>query len=803
MRLPHSLILLIALALAAGCARAPSEPKRLPTGAVLDPAGQSIPLGSMPVAMVFSPDSTRAVAVLSGYRDQGAQVIDLASRRVVQTIVQPAAFLGAAFTPDGRTLFVSGGNRDVVYAYAWRDSAVLADSIAFAPPPDSTGGRVYPSGLACSPDGSRLYVAGNLSDSLYVVDIATRRVARRVATGRYPYGVITDRDGRVFVSAWGASWVATFTPQPRGLVAGPRIEVGRHPSAMALDESASRLYVTCAASDRIAVVDTRAAAKVADLADSAPGGPPEGSTPNGLALAPDGRRLYVAEADNNAIAVFALGAGGAAGATRTGAGVASDSLIGRIPVEWYPMAVLARGDSLWVLNGKGHGTAPNPGFGHPGRKSVDRSQYTLGQTTGSLSCLASPADRELPALSKRVAAANTWDPQAKPAALPPFRHVVYIIRENRTFDQVLGDLPTADGDTSRTFFPRAVTPNAHALAERFGIFDRFFVNAEVSADGHNWSTAAYASDYVEKTVPSVYSNRGRTYDYDGQNRGHVADDDVNAPSTGYLWDLAERAHVTLRNYGEFTVQLPNGHWAATKPWLAAHTDSGYAGWDLDLPDTRRAERWLAEFDRQVAGDSMPALTILWLPNDHTAGAAAGKPTPRAYVATNDLALGRIVEAISRSRYWSSTIVFVLEDDAQDGPDHVDSHRSPLLVISPYNRRGVVHRFANTTDVIATIDRILHLGSMSQFDSFGRPLASIFGATPDTTPYAALTPQVSMTETNPSGTTAARLSRQLDLSGEDRADEERFNRALWLAVKGEARPYPARRSEPRALVLNVR
>src|SRR5262249_43329091 len=298
------LISLASLALLAGCGGAPREPMRLPTGATLDPAGEAIALGSMPVAMVFAPDSTRVVAVLSGYREQGAQVIDLASRRVVQTLVQPSAFLGAAFAPDRRTLFVSGGNRDVVYVYAWRDSAALADSIAFAPPPpDSSGGRVYPSGLACSPDGSRLYVAGNLSDSPYVVDVAARRVVQRLSCGRYPYAVLAGRDGSVFVSDWGASSVATFTPRARALVAGPRIEVGRHPSAMALDASESHLYVTCAAGDRVAVVDTRSHALIATLEDSAPGGPAEGSTPGALARSPDGRRLYVAQADHHEVVV--------------------------------------------------------------------------------------------------------------------------------------------------------------------------------------------------------------------------------------------------------------------------------------------------------------------------------------------------------------------------------------------------------------------------------------------------------------------------------------------------------------------
>lgn len=777
----------LALVFLASCQVAP-RPVRLPTGASLDPAGPSVPLGSMPVAMVFAPDSSRIVAVLSGYREQGIQVIDVASRQVVQTLIQPAAFLGAAFSPDGRFLYVSGGNQDVVYRYTWRAGrAAPLDSIPLGPPP-SPDGRLYPAGLACSPDGSQLYVAENLADSLAVIDLAARRVTRRFATGRYPCGVVVDPEGRVYVSAWGGSWVATFSPNGGRWEEGPRIVVGRHPSTLLLDPERRRLYVACASSDRIAVIDTRRDSVVSVLHDSAPGGPPEGSTPNGLALSPDGGRLYVAEADNNAVAMFELGAppfGQASAAP-------PDSLLGRIPVEWYPTAVLARGDALFVLNGKGRGTRPNPKRGPSDQRSPrDPRQYTLGQLDGSLSFVRLHWDPVLPLLSRRVALANGWYRPTVPVTLPPFRHVIYVIRENRTFDQVLGDLRESDGDSSLTYFPRSVTPNAHALAERFGIWDRFFVNAEVSGDGHNWTTAAYATDYVEKTVPSSYSDRGRSYDYEGENRGELPEDDASEPANGYVWDLARRASVSLRNYGEFTRKTLEGRWIATKPWLSAHTDPGFDGWDLAVPDTVRAARWIEEFRGQVAGDSMPALTILRLPNDHTSGGKAGAPTPRAFVADNDLALGRVIEALTHSRYWSSTVVFVLEDDAQDGPDHVDSHRSPLLVISAYSRPGVMHRFANTTDVIATIDRILGLGSLSQFDHFGRPLHWAFVARPDTSAYVASRPGVPMDEINPSHGRMAMLSRRLDLTLEDRADEELFNRVLWEMIKGPDVPYPRR------------
>jgi hypothetical protein len=374
--------------------------------------------------------------------------------------------------------------------------------------------------------------------------------------------------------------------------------------------------------------------------------------------------------------------------------------------------------------------------------------------------------------------------------------VIYVIKENRTYDQVLGDLPTGDGDTALVFFPRSVAPNHHALAERFGVFDRFFVNAEVSPDGHNWSMAAYATDYLEKTVPSNYSDRGRTYDYEGTNRGVPAgDSDVAAPAQGYLWDLAQRKGVSFRNFGEFVwpEDVPENELApegyrGLKPFLDSHTDSTYPGWNLEIPDQRRMDVWLRQLAAWVAAGDMPAFQIVRLPNDHTMGARAGELTPRAYMADNDLALGRMIEALSHTPFWASTAVLVLEDDAQDGPDHVDSHRSPFFLISPYNRPGVYHHFANTTDAVATVEAILGLASLSHFDYYGRPLHDVFAATPNLSPYTALIPAVDLHERNPPHGPGAKESSRLDFRFEDLADETTFNHALWLAIKGTA-PYP--------------
>jgi YVTN family beta-propeller protein len=793
-------------AVSAGAASggAPDGLDRLPTGVRLDPAAPLHPVGQMPLAMVNAPQGDRAVLLLNGWRDVGIQVVDRTSGRVLQTVKLPAAFLGLAFAPDGRSLVASGGNADVVYRFDWRNGeATLRDSIVLQTRATSRADGVrYPGGLAFSPDGRRLYVAENLADSLAVIDIATGRVVQRVATERYPYGVAVAPNGTVYVSNWGGWHLSTYAALADGaLQPTGRIFVGRHPSAMLFNARGSRLFVASASTDRVFSVDVARRRVVGELLDYPPAGPGEGSTPNALALSADGERLFVAEGDANAVAVFDLSASSSGLPTARG----DDLLAGRIPTGWYPTALLVRGDTLVVATGKGRGTRANPDGPRPSaardRVLTAGANTTLSQLDGSLMIL--PVGRadasDLSTHTARVARANGWtEPRSAAHRYPPFEHVVYVVKENRTYDQVLGDLAGADGDTALVLFGRPVTPNQHALAERFGIFDRFFVNAEVSADGHNWSMAAYTTDYLQKTVQAHYSDRGRTYDYEGTNRETVPDDDVVEPARGYLWTLAQQKGITFRNYGEFVVPsdadpddaLPAGY-RGNKPFLAAHTNPRFAGYDLTIPDQRRADVWIAEHEEFARRGVMPALEIVRLPNNHTAGARAGSPTPRAMVADNDLALGRIIEALSRGPFWKSTVVFVLEDDAQNGPDHVDSHRSPLLVISPYVRAGVVHRFANTTDVIRTIEEILGLESLSHFDYFGRPLREIWSDTPDLRPWSALTPAVSLTERNPAGTRGARESERLDLRIEDVADEELFNRVLWRAVKGDA-PYPGAR-----------
>jgi DNA-binding beta-propeller fold protein YncE len=509
--------------------RKPLFTSPLPTGVRLDPAGEAVDLGSLPINLVLTPEKDKAVVVLSGWREQGVQVVDLKTRKVTQTLLQDGAFYGAAFSPDGHHLYVSGGNTDMLLVYTWKDGAATLENkfeLAKAKTEDGTG-TSYPAGVAVAPNGKFVYVAEDVGDRLAVVSAATGEIVQRFSTDHYPYGVALTADGQVFVSAWGGSTVSQFRVLEDGTLAYVgRIEVGRHPSVLAV--KGTRLYVTLAGSDRVAIVDTKLRRVGRYLHDAAPGAPPEGSTPNAVAFSSDGKRLLVAEADNNAVAVFE---------------VATSKLLGRIPTDWYPTAIAEVGDELLVLSGKGHGTSANPDGPVPltNWPNEKPKAYTLGQLNGTLRVLpASLTPAQLANFTQRVVSANNWQ-QRQARRYPPFRHVVYIIKENRTYDQVLGDMKEGDGDASLVYFPDiTMTPNHHALARRFGLFDRFFVNKECSSLGHIWSTAAYVTNYGEKVVPSAYA--GKHADMDGE--------ESDEPERGFLWTLAIREGITFRDYGE-------------------------------------------------------------------------------------------------------------------------------------------------------------------------------------------------------------------------------------------------------------
>jgi DNA-binding beta-propeller fold protein YncE len=777
------------------------EKPRLPTGVHLDPAGTQHDLrAAMPLTMVLAPGGRSLVISSAGYRAPGLDVVDRSTGAITQSLPQTAAFLGLAFAPDGSTLFASGANQDVVYHYTWaNDRAALADSIVLAPKVSDSAGTRYPAGLAVSPDGSRLYVAENVADSLALIDLGGKRILQRLPTGHLPYAVAAAPDGRIYVSNWGEETVSVFRDSAGTLYDRGRIVVGRHPSALLLNHDGSRLFVACASTDRVAVVDTRRRHVVTELLDPPLGGPTEGSTPNALALSGDETRLFVAEADANSVAVFDL----LAETSNVSGARGNDRLAGRIPVGWYPTAVVTAGDTLLVGNGKGRGTVANPQGPQPAlpseRRATAEAQYTLSLLRGTVTV--APVVRatpdELAALTTRVTRANGWDQTAAAPHYPPIEHVLYVIRENRTYDQVLGDERQGDGDTALVFFGRSVTPNTHALAERFGLYDRFFVNAEVSAQGHDWSTAAYVTDYREKTTPPNYSDKRQAKDESDEG------EDAAEPANGHLWNLAQRAGISYRNYGEFLDPDKDrpGYYTTGKPYLASHSHPTFPSFDMKIPDQHRADVWLEEFAGYVRQGNLPALETMHLPRDHTAGGRPGFNTPRAMAADNDLALGRIVEAVSHSAYWRSTVIFVLEDDAQSGPDHVDSHRSPILVISPWARGGAIHRFANTTDVLKTIEELLHLESMSQFDHYGRALRDVWRDRPELTPYTVIRPTIDLAEVNPDTGKQARASTGFNLEVADAIDDDAFNRVLWSIEKGEHTPYPAPRQAD-ALTLGL-
>jgi hypothetical protein len=590
-------------------------------------------------------------------------------------------------------------------------------------------------------------------------------------------------DGKVYVSAWGGETVSIFRQSGRQggdgkLSKAGKVRVGRHPSALVTNAPGSRLYVALAGSDQIAIVDTGAEKILRYLSDANPAGPAEGSTPNAFALSKDGSKLYVAEADNNSVAVFDVSGDVSRKEVSHPASAKSGSaarLAGRIPTDWYPTAVVESEGQLLVLSGKGHGSYANPDGPIPGERR-NRLAYDLGQLNGTLRMLGEEdVSSHLAEYSRRVTAANRWEEPRSSKKYPPFKHVIYIIKENRTYDQVFGDLKEGDGDPGLVFFGEKVTPNHHSLARRFGLFDRFFTNAEVSSQGHMWSTAAYVTDYNEKTVHSSYSDR----------RENADDEEADDPVNGFLWNLAKKKGISFRDYGEMVSREKGpGREAMERRGLAGDINLDYAPFNLAVSDQSRADAWLAEFQKFVAKKELPQLEILHLPNDHTAGGGEGFRTPRALVADNDLALGRIVEAVSNSPFWRDTVIFVLEDDSQNGPDHVDSHRSPMLMISAYNRAGTMHRFANTTDIVAAMEDILGLDRLSKYDYFSRSLADVFSETADFSPWKAEAARVDLKEMNAVHGEEARMSEGLDFSAADRVDDDAFNRILWRMMKGD-------------------
>ena len=739
----------------------------LPSGWRIRPAGRVVSVGTLPLSLVTLSDGSVMVSN-DGFGPNSLMRLDPARAQVVWRAPLAAAWLGLARSGrDWRdTVWASGGPTNRVYRFTWQggatwgvDSVVLADS----------GAKLYPAGLTLLPRQGLVAVVGNLSDSVYFIDAATLARRGAVGVGDRPYTAVADT-ATLYVSNWGDSTVSVIDLSDRP-AARMTVFAGPHPSALAL--SGRDLFVALAGANGVARVDLATAEVREQLTVALAPHAPAGSDPSGLGLSPDGRTLYVAMAGNNAVAVVRIGA-------------REMRVAGLIPAAWYPTAVItsADGRTLYVANGKGNGSGANAD-----------GTYIGDVITGSVSILPVPDAASLRRYTQQVYALSPFSnarlrPAVPPSARPPqLKHVVYIIRENRTYDQVLGDDPRGNGDAALAIFNDSVTPNAHAIARRWVLFDNFYVNGEVSADGHEWTDRAFAGDYNEKTWPQIYSNR-REWDL-------TSGEDLVNPHGSYLWDAGLRKGLWVVNFGEMTETdehdstfAPPAHTAIAG--LGDVTARDYPGFILGISDTVRARLFadsVASWDRQ---GRFPDLVVMWLPRDHTWGRRSNRPTPRAMVADNDLALGQIVERLSQSPAWPSLAVFVLEDDAQNGPDHVDAHRSVLLVASPYARGGVVDSTLYTTaSVLRTIGQILDLPPLSQYDAGATPLWNAFTRHADPTAFTHLPNTWPLGELNPQAFRSRIESG--DFAEADAADEAELNREIWQSVHPRSPPPPARRA----------
>jgi YVTN family beta-propeller protein len=769
----------------------------LPTGWTVTPAGAQTQLGEKPFGAALSPDGRTLLVTDNGQWLQALQVVDVASGRVVQTLTYrapEALFLGVAWSPDGRFAYASAGTNQKIRVYT-----VTGRTLTETAPiryPSAAARNPFPGGLAVSPDGAALYIADHRGAALSVADTATRRIVATVPVGQNPYGVQLTPDGRTaYVSNWGGDTVTAVDTATRSV--RRTIVVGHHPSAMTLNPVTGEVYVADSDADTVSVVDPRTNAVVRRIGLAPYPGAPVGASPNALAIAPDGRTLYVANAGDDDVAVVRLGAG-------------HDTVAGLIPTGWYPTTVTVTRDGrrLLVTNAKGLGAGPNPHGPDPYTDSERRgtpewqSQYVGSMILGTLSTLDVPGPGRLAAYTAQVhrnnrptgsfaqagAGLGQVVPRRGRSAL--IRHVIYVLKENRTYDQVLGDLGRGNGDPSLAVLGTPVTPNQHRLARQFVTLDNFYADGAVSGDGWQWSAGAYANTHNEKTWPSGYGDR---YGGDGDDALQV-DAPGRDEHASYLWDRVIAAHLTQRHYGWWTDgQVPNVHAKPTAPELNPYVDPRYPSWDLTQHDYRKVEEWQREYRQYEATRTLPAFEMVALINDHTNGLAGGTYTPRALVADNDYALGKLVDTVSHSRDWASTAIFVVEDDAQAGPDHVDAHRTIAQVISPYTRTGRVDStLYSTVSMLRTIECILGLPPMTQFDAAATPMLGSFTTRPDLTPYDVVRPAQNMEERNPVGGPGARESERWDFGHPDSAPADALNRAIWQSVRGPDSVMPGPR-----------
>ena len=812
----------------------------VPSNQVLRPAGTTTQLGQRPVDMALSPDGKliAMVTVKSTY------LLDAKTMKILANFDRTGrSVAGVVFSPDGKEVYYSIG-----YGQSIGHATIGSNNEVTVQTPIPTGDNTFPGALSISPDGKTLYVALFGTNSLGIVDLANGKLTS-VAVGSTPFGAYVTPDGRyVFVSNWGgamptsASTVDSQFPnievdeETGATLTGTvsvydvetgkvvkEIEVGLHPTAIAFNSDSSHAYVANSNDDTVSDIEIEEMEQVKQILVRPNAGLPFGSMPNALAVSSDGSKLYVANGGNNAIAIVDL---------------ASSKVEGFIPTEWFPAAVLLSPDNntIYIANNKGQGSINyQPGF-------VPRSVYAV---TGSITVVPMPSANELADYTKQVdtnsqytasmpsssetaqsSRANAMQParaDATPIPVPErvgepsiFKHVIYVIKENRSYDQVLGDIGQGNSDPSLASFGRDVTPNHHALAERFGILDNFYTSTINSADGHQWLNMAIANVFTE-----------RVFNY--YPLGMYGSSTLNlAPST--LWSIAEKAGISQTNYGENTyprtmkLQADGSYapaedvtWtdyyqdyldkkteqyrfelAYTSPPLAQqmkYAHAPYPGWEMKIPDVLRYEIWAADFQNYIDDGKLPGIQAVYFPEDHTSGTSEDFPTPAAHVADNDLALGMLVEAVSNSPYWKDTVIFVIEDDSQDGLDHVDGHRAPAYCISAYSKGGVVSTMYNHTSVVRTIEQILGLSPMNQFDLTATPMSDCFGTKADLTPYKALTPGVPLDQMNAPMSTLtgialndAIVSSNMNWKSPDFNKTDALNNIIWRATRpGEPVP----------------
>jgi 6-phosphogluconolactonase (cycloisomerase 2 family) len=765
----------------------------LPNQWSLRPVGKQLVLGDFPVHLALHPGGRWLAVLHAGYGEHEIWIVDLQRQKTASCVAVDQSFYGLSFSPDGRTLFASGGEFEVVHAFQFEDGFLFKHKpIAVAKPAD----KFIPAGLAVDAGGKTLFAAGPWGDAVAVVPLATpeKRTTIRLDKGSYPYACLLDAEGkRLFVSLWSQAAVGVIDLSTQRVVAAWPTE--KHPTEMALSPDGKTVFIVCANSTKVTVLDTATGKSLETIACSLYPTAPAGNTPNSLSLTPDGKLLFVANADANNLAVFNVAEPGKA------------KPLGFIPVGWYPTSVRFNPAErrIYVANGKGTQSLANPqGPNLQERRDRTTEQYIAGLFRGTLSVIDLPTPERMAAYSKQAYACSPLREDQGVVAEPPegspipkrvgdpspIRHVIYVIKENRTYDQVFGDMKEGNGDPNLCIFPERITPNHHRLAREFVLLDNFYCDGEVSADGHEWSMGAYASDFVEKVWPLVYRgspHKKLTFPAEG------IFDAIARPAGGYIWDRCAEAGVSYRSYGEWISngKTPEEPGKARVKALEGHFDPWFRGFDLDYPDQKRADRFIEELAGFEKRAEMPRFIVLRLPNDHTTGTRVGKPTPTAMVADNDLALGRFVEAVSQSKFWKDTAIFVVEDDAQNGSDHVDAHRTVALVISPYTKRKHVDStMYSTSSMLRTMELILGLKPMSQFDTTARPMSASFQAEPDLRPYQHIVPDTDLRAMNLAGAWGAKLSEQLDLTKEDAADDLLFNEVIWRSVNGPTAPMPA-------------